>query len=144
MVRWSGEGRICWTSSPAGIRGKRRLGKDDFRRGATFLLCAHAAPERRPRGTETAGEPNSGRLASARRSDDRQFRSGGSCPAQAGASRCSLRAWKRGDVAVTDSLAAHEVAGVCAAISSMLCLLPDSPDCNLIEQLFAKLKALLR
>src|SRR3954471_15358410 len=57
MVRWSGAGRICWTSSPAGIRGKRRLGKDDFRRGATFLLCAHPAPERRPRGTQTAGEP---------------------------------------------------------------------------------------
>src|SRR3954469_8094861 len=57
MVRWSGEGRICWTSNPAGIRGKRRLGKDEFRRGATFLLCAHPAPERRPRGTETAGEP---------------------------------------------------------------------------------------
>jgi hypothetical protein len=33
------------------------LGKYDFRRGATFLLCAHPAPERRPRGTETAGEP---------------------------------------------------------------------------------------
>jgi len=46
-------------------------------------------------------------------------------------------------VAVTDNLAAHEVAGVCAAISSILCLLPDSPDCNPIEQLFAKLKALL-
>src|SRR5215218_8204163 len=56
-VRWSGEGRICWTSSPAGIRGKRRLGKDDFRRGATFLLCAHPAPERRPCGTQTVGEP---------------------------------------------------------------------------------------
>src|SRR3954468_13657567 len=57
IVRWSGEGRICWTSSPAGIKGKRRLGKDDFRRGAMFLLCAHPAPERRPRGTQTAGEP---------------------------------------------------------------------------------------
>src|SRR3954468_20657794 len=62
MVRWSGAGRICWTSSPAGIRGKRCLGKYDFRRGATFLLCAHPAPERRPRGTETAGEPIRGRL----------------------------------------------------------------------------------
>src|SRR3954465_15796870 len=57
MVRWSGAGRICWTSNPAGIRGKRCLGKDDFRRGAMFLLCAHPAPERRPRGTQTAGEP---------------------------------------------------------------------------------------
>src|SRR3954447_4680358 len=61
IVRWSGEGRICWTSNPAGIRGKRCLGKYDFRRGATFLLCAHPAPERRPRGTETAGEPKSSR-----------------------------------------------------------------------------------
>jgi hypothetical protein len=62
IVRWSGEGRICWTSSPAGIKGKRRLGKDDFRRGAMFLLCAHPAPERRPRGTQTAGEPQIGRM----------------------------------------------------------------------------------
>src|SRR4051795_11363407 len=57
IVRWSGEGRICWTSSPAGIRGRRRLGKYDVRRGAMFLLCAHPDPERRPRSTQIAGEP---------------------------------------------------------------------------------------
>ena len=53
-----------------------------------------------------------------------------------------------GDVVVLDNLAAHKVAGVSEAISaagaSVLYLPPYSPDLNPIEQLFAKLKALLR
>jgi transposase len=53
-----------------------------------------------------------------------------------------------GDVVVLDNLAAHKVAGVQEAIravgASLLYLPPYSPDLNPIEQLFAKLKALLR
>jgi transposase len=53
-----------------------------------------------------------------------------------------------GDVVVLDNLAAHKVAGVRQAIAaagaSLLYLPPYSPDLNPIEQLFAKLKALLR
>jgi transposase len=53
-----------------------------------------------------------------------------------------------GDVVVLDNLAAHKVAGVRQAIkaagASILFLRPYSPDLNPIEQLFAKLKALLR
>ena len=53
-----------------------------------------------------------------------------------------------GDVVVLDNLAAHKVAGVREAIravgASVLYLPPYSPDLNPIEQLFAKLKALLR
>jgi transposase len=54
-----------------------------------------------------------------------------------------------GDVVVLDNLAAHKVAGVEEAIrgvvgASLLYLPPYSPDFNPIEQLFAKLKALLR
>jgi transposase len=53
-----------------------------------------------------------------------------------------------GDVVVLDNLAAHKVAGVAEAIravgASLLYLPPYSPDLNPIEQLFAKLKALLR
>jgi transposase len=53
-----------------------------------------------------------------------------------------------GDVVVLDNLAAHKVAGVrqglAAAGASLLYLPPYSPDLNPIEQLFAKLKALLR
>jgi transposase len=53
-----------------------------------------------------------------------------------------------GDVVVMDNLAAHKVAGVRKAIqavgASVLYLPPYSPDVNPIEQLFAKLKALLR
>jgi transposase len=52
------------------------------------------------------------------------------------------------DVVVLDNLAAHKVEGVAAAIAaagaSILYLPPYSPDLNPIEQLFAKLKALLR
>ena len=53
-----------------------------------------------------------------------------------------------GDVVVLDNLSAHKVAGVRAAIqaagATLLHLPPYSPDLNPIEQLFAKLKALLR
>ena len=53
-----------------------------------------------------------------------------------------------GDVVVMDNLAAHKVAGAREAIqavgASVLYLPPYSPDLNPIEQLFAKLKALLR
>jgi transposase len=53
-----------------------------------------------------------------------------------------------GDVVVLDNLAAHKVAGVRQAIAaagaSILYLPPYSPDFNPVEQLFAKLKALLR
>jgi transposase len=53
-----------------------------------------------------------------------------------------------GDVVVMDNLAAHKVAGVREAIAavgaSTLYLPPYSPDLNPIEQLFSKLKALLR
>jgi transposase len=52
-----------------------------------------------------------------------------------------------GDVVVLDNLPAHKVAGVeaiRAAGASLLPLPSYSPDLNPIEQLFAKLKALLR
>ena len=53
-----------------------------------------------------------------------------------------------GDVVVADNLAAHKAAGVREAIAAVgagiLYLPPYSPDMNPIEQLFAKLKALLR
>jgi transposase len=55
---------------------------------------------------------------------------------------------RRGDVVVLDNLPVHKVAGVREAIravgASLLYLPPYSPDLNPIEQLFAKLKALLR
>jgi transposase len=54
----------------------------------------------------------------------------------------------RGDVVVMDNLGAHKVAGVAEAIraagASVLYLPPYSPDLNPIEQVFSKLKALLR
>jgi transposase len=53
-----------------------------------------------------------------------------------------------GDVVVLDNLAAHKVDGfrqaIAAAGAALLYLPPYSPDLNPIEQLFAKLKALLR
>jgi transposase len=53
-----------------------------------------------------------------------------------------------GDVVVLDNLAAHKVDGVRQAIAAagatILYLPPYSPDLNPIEQLFAKLKTLLR
>jgi transposase len=55
---------------------------------------------------------------------------------------------KPGDIVVMDNLSAHKVAGVRQAIEAtgarLLYLPPYSPDFNPIEQLFAKLKALLR
>ena len=53
-----------------------------------------------------------------------------------------------GDVVVMDNLAAHKVAGAAELIrgasASLIYLPPYSPAPNPIEQLFAKLKALLR
>ena len=55
---------------------------------------------------------------------------------------------KTGDIVVMDNLSAHKVPGVGQAIEAagarLLYLPPYSPDFNPIEQLFAKLKALLR
>jgi transposase len=55
---------------------------------------------------------------------------------------------KPGDIVVMDNLSAHKVQGVREAIeaagASLLYLPPYSPDFNPIEQVFAKLKALLR
>ncbi len=55
---------------------------------------------------------------------------------------------RREDVVILDNLPAHKVAGVREAIqaagASLLYLPAYSPDLNPIEQLFAKLKALLR
>lgn len=53
-----------------------------------------------------------------------------------------------GDIVVLDNLSSHKVAGVREAIesrgASLLYLPPYSPDLNPIEQVFAKLKQLLR
>ena len=53
-----------------------------------------------------------------------------------------------GDVVVADNLASHKVSGVRQAIeargASLLFLPPYSPDLNPIEQVFAKLKQLVR
>ena len=55
---------------------------------------------------------------------------------------------RKDDVVAMDNLPAHKVAGVREAIraagASTLYLPPYSPDLNPIEQVFAKLKALLR
>ena len=57
-------------------------------------------------------------------------------------------ALRPGDVVVMDNLGSHKVAGVREAVeargATLLCLPPYSPDLNPIEQVFAKLKALLR
>jgi transposase len=67
---------------------------------------------------------------------------------QAYVEQCLAPALSPGDVVVLDHLAAHKVEGVRQAIvaagASILDLPPYSPDLNPIEQLFAKLKALLR
>lgn len=53
-----------------------------------------------------------------------------------------------GDIVIMDNLGSHKVAGVQQAIEAagagLLYLPPYSPDLNPIEQVFAKLKALLR
>ena len=55
---------------------------------------------------------------------------------------------KPGDIVVLDNLSAHKVAGVREAVEAagarLLYLPPYSPDFNPIEQLLAKIKALLR
>ncbi len=55
---------------------------------------------------------------------------------------------RRGDVVVMDNVATHKVSGIREAITaagaSLLYLPSYSPDLNPIEQVFAKLKALLR
>ncbi len=62
--------------------------------------------------------------------------------------RCLVPTLAPGDIVVMDNLPAHKVAGVGAAIEAagaiLLYLPPYSPDLNPIEQVFAKLKALLR
>jgi transposase len=62
--------------------------------------------------------------------------------------RCLVPTLAPGDIVVMDNLAAHKVSGVREAIEAagarVLYLPPYSPDLNPIEQLFAKLKALLR
>jgi len=61
---------------------------------------------------------------------------------------CLLPTLSPGDVVIMDNLSAHKVAGVRELIEArgahLLYLPPYSPDFNPIEQLFAKLKALLR
>jgi transposase len=55
---------------------------------------------------------------------------------------------RSGDIVLADNLGSHKVAGVHAAIEArdarLVYLPPYSPDFNPIEQLFAKLKTLLR
>jgi transposase len=62
--------------------------------------------------------------------------------------QCLAPTLKPGDIVVMDNLAAHKVEGVREAIEAVGATLrylpPYSPDLNPIEQLFAKLKALLR
>jgi len=61
---------------------------------------------------------------------------------------CLVPTLSPGDVVILDNLSAHKVAGVRELIEAggahLLYLPPYSPDFNPIEQLFAKLKALLR
>jgi transposase len=53
-----------------------------------------------------------------------------------------------GDIVIMDNLSSHKVAGIREAVEAvgadLLYLPPYSPDLNPIEQVFAKLKALLR
>jgi transposase len=62
--------------------------------------------------------------------------------------RCLVPTLAPGDIVIMDNLPAHKVAGVREAIAAagavLLYLPPYSPDFNPIEQVFAKLKALLR
>jgi transposase len=62
--------------------------------------------------------------------------------------QCLAPTLRRGDIVIMDNLASHKVAGIREAIEAAgaeLRYLPSySPDLNPIEQLFAKLKALLR
>ena len=62
--------------------------------------------------------------------------------------QCLTPTLSRGDIVVMDNLPAHKLAVVRSIIeaagATLLYLPPYSPDLNPIEQLFAKLKALLR
>jgi len=62
--------------------------------------------------------------------------------------QCLAPTLRRGDIVIMDNLASHKVAGIKEAIEAagaeLRYLPPYSPDLNPIEQLFAKLKALLR
>ena len=62
--------------------------------------------------------------------------------------RCLVPTLDRRDIVIIDNLSAHKVAGVTDAIEAVrataVYLPPYSPDLNPIEQLFSKLKALLR
>jgi transposase len=62
--------------------------------------------------------------------------------------QCLVPTLRPGDIVVMDNLAAHKVVGIRQAIEAagamLLYLPPYSPDLNPIEQLFAKLKALLQ
>jgi transposase len=53
-----------------------------------------------------------------------------------------------GDIVIVDNLASHKVAGIASALASvganLVYLPPYSPDFNPIEQVFAKLKTLIR
>jgi transposase len=55
---------------------------------------------------------------------------------------------RRGDIVIMDNVSLHKVTGIREAIEAREALLiylpPYSPDLNPIEQLFAKLKAILR
>ena len=62
--------------------------------------------------------------------------------------QCLVPTLKPGDLVIMDNLPAHKIAGVRTAIAkagaSVTYLPAYSPDLNPIEQVFAKLKALLR
>jgi transposase len=62
--------------------------------------------------------------------------------------QCLVPTLSPGDIVILDNLSAHKVAGVREIIEAkgarLVYLPPYSPDLNPIEQLFAKLKALLR
>ena len=62
--------------------------------------------------------------------------------------QCLVPELVAGDIVVMDNLSSHKVAGVRAAIegagAALRYLPPYSPDFNPIEQVFAKLKTLLR
>ncbi len=61
--------------------------------------------------------------------------------------QCLVPELRRGDMVIMDNLGSHKVAGVRQAIEAagarVMYLPPYSPDLNPIEQVFAKLKALL-
>jgi transposase len=62
--------------------------------------------------------------------------------------QCLVPSLRPGDIVILDNLSCHKVAGIRTAIEAtgaqVRYLPPYSPDLNPIEQLFAKLKALLR